>query len=163
MNLYKIIDFPTGKLMEFDYDSTVFKIEYTFRDHTIDDKDYPGMYDYDYEYRIIEFKEQIGYAIIISSWHQEGMILGCPDCALHNIHTVFISTNSDVASANREMVSLRDGHSLQFGILDEQQTSKTNTFFQALSNVQLPSKVYYHFLNELQEAGYIKLQLNSYK
>lgn len=162
MNLVQVIDNNTGKLFEFDYDSTVYSIEYTFNDNPSEDNN-KELWDYDFEYRIVEFKEKSGYAIIITHWQQEGMVLGCPDCALHQATSVFLYENEGkVADANKEMTSLIDEYTSQFGTISEMQHSKRNHFYESLTKIQMPQKAHHYFFDRLKQDGYIKLEVNKY-
>lgn len=161
--LQTFLDYNTGKLFEFDLNNEVEHFSYKFNDNPAEDPEGTNpTWIYDYHYRIIKFGSGTGFAIVVTNWQQQGMILGCPDCALNETHCVFIVEDETVECSNRNIVSLIDEFNLKIGGDGVTNTIKPNYFYKALVNTNIPIKVYNHFYKELQDKGYIKLEVNSY-
>lgn len=151
MDKREVLDIKTGKLYQFDFDNTVALFSYDFNDNPGDPSDeviYP------FHYRVIKFTETTGFAIIITHWLQRGMMLGCGDCAVTEVNTVYIY-DEPFEEANRHLETLQDCYNVRCGLDD-----RLNYFYNVLEITELPIKVYKHFYEQLRANNLLDLTVN---
>lgn len=157
MNKQEVLDITTGKLYQFDFDNTVAYFKYDFNDNPHDPENEIIL---PYSYRIVKFTQTTGFAIIISHWLQRGMILGCPDCALTEVNTVYIH-EEPFEETNRNLETLQDCYNARCGMCEDAYNS-LNHFYNVLETTELPIKVYQYFYDQLLANDLLKLTLNVY-
>lgn len=158
-NYQEFIDFRTGSVFKFNTDNVVVDINYDFIDgEPSQDSEYiPKVYPFSYQ--VIKFTKQTGFAIVIKHWVTAGMVLGCPECSMIQVDSVWVVSDSSFEEANRSMLSFADTHVLDYGSDEEKKLISPNHFYIALDNIDLPVKVQQYFISELRKAKLMDIKV----
>lgn len=154
----EFIDFRTGSIFEFNIENTVVDIDYIFKDGPENVTDYVPS-EFNFNYKVIKFTNKPGYAIIIQHWISAGMIMGCGECSLQKVNSIYFFDDTSFEDANRDMISFADNHILKHTTNADSIDIKENNFYSVVEAVELPVKVQEYFINELRKQGLIKIHV----